>query len=118
MLSLSEVYESDNSIYLVMELCSGGMLHHRLAGNPEKLPLYLVKEIIKQLLKGLAHIHSKNIAHRDIKLNNILLKSKHSYELVIADLGLATFIDAETYLFTRCGTPGYVAPEVIQAQPH
>lgn len=91
------------------------MLHHRLAGKSEKLGSYVLKDIMRQLLKGLAYIHSKNIAHRDIKLNNILLRNRHSYEVVIADIGLATLIDAETYLFTRCGTPGYVAPEVIQA---
>lgn len=51
--------------------------------------------------------------HRDLKPENILLKSEDSVECVIADFGLAEYSKAEEYLFVRCGTPGYVAPEVI-----
>ena len=58
-------------------------------------------------------MHAKNIMHRDLKPENILFRSKDSYNCVIADYGLAEFSDAEEYLFVRCGTPGYVAPEVI-----
>lgn len=58
-------------------------------------------------------MHSKNIMHRDLKPENILFRSVGSYDCVIADYGLAEFADQEEYLFVRCGTPGYVAPEVI-----
>lgn len=58
-------------------------------------------------------MHVKNIMHRDIKPENILIRSKNSLDLVIADFGLAEFAEIEEYLFVRCGTPGYVAPEVI-----
>lgn len=58
-------------------------------------------------------MHYKNIMHRDLKPENILLRSRDSYDCVIADFGLAEFADADYYLFVRCGTPGYVAPEVI-----
>lgn len=70
---------------------------------------------MKQLLKGISYIHSKNIVHRDLKPHNIFLKNKSSYDVVIADLGLATRINDEKYLFSKCGTPGYVAPEVMEA---
>lgn len=73
---------------------------------------------MSQLLKGAAHIHSNNIVHRDLKPHNILIRKKASFEVVIADLGLATNINADKYLFTRCGTPGYVAPEVMSIMPH
>ena len=58
-------------------------------------------------------MHSKRIMHRDLKPENILLRYPHSCEPVIADFGLATWADESEYLFVRCGTPGYVAPEII-----
>ena len=51
--------------------------------------------------------------HRDLKPENLIFRTPGSCDLVIADFGLAEFSDAEEYLFVRCGTPGYVAPEVI-----
>lgn len=52
--------------------------------------------------------------HRDLKLENILFRKPNVYDsLIIADFGLATNADAIPYIYCRCGTPGYVAPEVI-----
>ncbi len=53
--------------------------------------------------------------HRDLKPENLLLKSKENtdYDLVVADFGLATFTNVKDILFKRCGTPGFVAPEVL-----
>ena len=64
------------------------------------------------LAKGLKEIHDNKIMHRDIKPENIMLRSQKSLEPVIVDFGLSSFVDAEDYLFYRCGTPGYVAPEI------
>jgi serine/threonine protein kinase len=58
-------------------------------------------------------MHSKRIMHRDLKPENIMLRSNSSCEPIIADFGLATWADESEYLFVRCGTPGYVAPEII-----
>jgi len=58
-------------------------------------------------------MHSKKIMHRDLKPENLLFRSENSWDCVIADFGLSEFADAQEYLFVRCGTPGYVAPEVI-----
>jgi calcium-dependent protein kinase len=69
--------------------------------------------MVRAILEGLREMHSKNIMHRDLKPENILFRSKGSLDCVIADYGLAEFADSEEYLFMRCGTPGYVAPEVI-----
>ncbi len=79
------------------------------------------------LLSALAYIHSLGIIHRDIKVisfnnyrdfpqpENLILRSKlNETEICIADFGLADFHNAEgNYIFKRCGTPGYVAPEVL-----
>ncbi len=53
--------------------------------------------------------------HRDLKPENILFNNinQGSFDSVIADFGLATFVDKDKYLFARCGTPGFVAPEII-----
>ena len=73
--------------------------------------------IMKGILSGLSHMHSRKIMHRDIKPENILFRKKTAYldenNLCIADLGLATSQNVEKYVFFRCGTPGYIGPEVI-----
>ena len=52
--------------------------------------------------------------HRDLKPENLLLKTKdNDYDIVVADFGLATFTNIPDILFKRCGTPGFVAPEVL-----
>lgn len=52
--------------------------------------------------------------HRDLKPENLLLKSKKTdYDIVIADFGLSAFVSDLNILFKRCGTPGFVAPEVL-----
>jgi serine/threonine protein kinase len=58
-------------------------------------------------------MHKRKIMHRDLKPENIIFIKPNSYEVSIADFGLATRADLEKYLFIRCGTPGFVAPEVI-----
>ena len=65
-------------------------------------------------LMGLAHCHSKGIMHRDLKPENLMLKSKKRiHKVKIIDFGLGSFVKVQEYLFKRCGTPGFVAPEVI-----
>lgn len=79
-----------------------------------KFTLPQAKKIMHGLLKGLAHMHNHRIMHRDLKPENLIFRRTDSFdEIVIADFGLAADADAEEHLFVRCGTPGFVAPEVI-----
>ncbi len=72
------------------------------------------KKIMKQILEGLKYLHENRIMHRDLKLSNIMFKKENTLEhLQILDFGLAQRLDVTKYLFKRCGTPGYIAPEII-----
>lgn len=68
---------------------------------------------MRNLLEGIKHMSDNRIMHRDLKPQNIMLREKNTMQLVIADFGLATWAEQPEYLFVRCGTPGYVAPEII-----
>lgn len=64
------------------------------------------------LLKGLRCLEKHNIMHRDLKPENIIIRGRS--DPVIVDFGLATHCDRAPYLFYRCGTPGFVAPEIVR----
>ena len=68
---------------------------------------------MRGLLKALAHIHGFGVMHRDIKLQNIVLMTEDSWEPVLVDFGLAAISEDQPYHFYRCGTPGFIAPEII-----
>ena len=71
---------------------------------------------MRNFISALEYVHRKLIVHRDLKPENLLLASKdNNWDLKIADFGLATTLDTpEEKLFLRCGSPGYVAPELLQ----
>eukprot|EP01087_Luapelamoeba_hula_P016147 TRINITY_DN4938_c0_g1_i1.p1 TRINITY_DN4938_c0_g1~~TRINITY_DN4938_c0_g1_i1.p1 ORF type:complete len:221 (-),score=29.94 TRINITY_DN4938_c0_g1_i1:60-722(-) len=97
-----------------MELVTGGELFDRIV---HKGCYYEAdaKKLIKVIVRGVAYLHAQGIAHRDLKPENLLLKSKdNDYDVKIADFGLSSFMDSQK-MMTACGTPAYVAPEVLQA---
>lgn len=67
---------------------------------------------MNNLMKGISYMHSQEIIHRDLKLENILLTNSSSFEILIADFGLATTFNQKG-MFKKCGTPGYIAPEIL-----
>ena len=114
-LKIYEVYETIHSIYLVIDLLEGGELLKRVKESP-KLTHKDLSKLMFNLLQALEHIHQKKIMHRDLKPENLLLKDKSNMcDIVIADFGLATRFDipASEIFFKRCGTPGFVAPEIL-----
>ena len=74
--------------------------------------MHETKKIMLGLIRGLHHIHTRRYMHRDLKPENVMMR-RDRITPVIVDFGLATHADLEHYLFFRCGTPGYVAPEIL-----
>lgn len=112
-LQLEGVYESDNSVYVVMELLTGGQLFHKMQQRKGHFTEEEIRQCMEGLLKGLTHMHERRFMHRDLKPENIMLRGEEGLEPVIVDFGLGTHADLDNYLFFRCGTPGYVPPEII-----
>ena len=112
-IKLHEVHEDEAHVYLVLELLHGGELFERIV----KKGIYTEKDasiLMQKLLSALDSMHTRNIMHRDLKPENLILKDmKNNHDVKIADFGLATAVTQGDYLFRRCGTPGYVAPEVL-----
>ena len=120
-IKLFEVYDAPKEIQLVMELVTGGELFDRIVEQQQ----YSEKEAAKafrQLLNALHHLHTHKdkdgnpepIVHRDLKPENILYAAPGESPLKLADFGLARIVSETDIMKTACGTPGYVAPEVLK----
>lgn len=88
---LKAVYEEEDHVHLLMELCAGGELFHRIE-KQGRLSEHEAHIIFKQLMEVITYCHDKGIVHRDLKPENILLVSRSSSSLKLADFGLATYI--------------------------
>jgi eukaryotic-like serine/threonine-protein kinase len=104
-------------LFLTMKLLFGETLGARLQ-RPPAIPRDEVILIFRQMIAGLSAIHAAGIVHRDIKPNNVMLDHSGSRLCIsIMDFGLARLYASETTLITRgfvAGTPGYIAPELLQ----
>lgn len=111
-LKMYEIYEGENFIYCLCEWYKGLDLLKAIVkkgSQPEQKCL----TIIFQILEGLYYMHSRNAMHRDLKPENIIFKQSAEIDIAIVDLGFATLESDYKKLFVRCGTPGYVAPEIL-----
>jgi serine/threonine protein kinase len=114
-IQLYEVYETGSNVYLVMELLKGGNLQTRIQ-KKKKLSVDESISVMRSLCDGIYFMHQRNIMHRDLKLANILLVDEETSAVKLVDFGLATDADECPYLYHRCGTPGYVAPEILNSK--
>mmetsp|Transcript_16178 Transcript_16178/g.24382 ORF Transcript_16178/g.24382 Transcript_16178/m.24382 type:complete len:353 (+) Transcript_16178:89-1147(+) len=115
---LFDFFEEDRYFYVILEFLPGGELFDSIV----KKSFYNEKEardIVRIVCNGLKYCHDRGIAHRDLKPENLLLTSNADDASVkIADFGFAIKGAAKTSLTTQCGTPGYVAPEILSSKPY
>ena len=109
-------FEDDENFYILLELCQNQTLKE-LHMRRKILTEVEVQCYTIQLVKALQYLHSHRIIHRDLKLGNLFLNDK--MELKVGDFGLATKLDYDgERKKTICGTPNYIAPEVITSLGH
>eukprot|EP00753_Platysulcus_tardus_P000415 PLAT10435.1.p1 GENE.PLAT10435.1~~PLAT10435.1.p1 ORF type:complete len:364 (-),score=195.57 PLAT10435.1:142-1233(-) len=116
---LREIFNCPKTFYMVMELMTGGELFDRIV-EKEKYTEAEARDVIRKIASALVYCHDMGIVHRDLKPEN-LLYSEHedgTTDIKIADFGLAKLINADDLMSTACGTPGYVAPEILEARPY
>ena len=113
-------FEDDNNCYFIMEYIPNGNLYNLLTSNRiTGINIYIVASIMRQLISAIYYLHNLNppIIHRDIKPENILLTNNLNVKLT--DFGWSNYIDYEgEQRSTICGTPIYLAPEMIQGIGH
>ncbi|KAI8892792.1 kinase-like domain-containing protein [Globomyces pollinis-pini] len=104
------------NIVKLYEIVTGGELFDQIVGRgsyPEKE----AAEIVRKILLAINYLHEKGIVHRDLKPENLLLSEKsNTAEIKISDFGLSKIFNEVEVMKTACGTPGYVAPEVLKRQ--
>lgn len=111
-------YNEGNKVYLVLEYMEGGELFDRIV-QKSKYSEREARDLIKSLVETLDSIHSRKIVHRDLKPENLLLASdSNDTDVKIADFGFAKRLENLLPNECPCGSPGYVAPEVLKAIPY
>ncbi|XP_071390504.1 death-associated protein kinase 2a [Centroberyx affinis] len=116
--TLHDVYENRTDVVLILELVSGGELFDFLA-QKESLSEEEATQFIKQILEGVNYLHSRKIAHFDLKPENIMLLDKNVPlpRIKLIDFGLAHKIEAGVEFKNIFGTPEFVAPEIVNYEP-
>lgn len=115
--TLEDIYESSTHYYLVMQLVSGGELFDRILERG----VYTEHDaslVIRQVLSAVQYLHENGIVHRDLKPENLLyLTPEENSRIMLTDFGLSK-MEQSGVMSTACGTPGYVAPEVLAQKPY
>ena len=116
-IKIHDVYDTDKHLYLVLELVTGGDLFDKVIAQQGKgFTEARSYHIFAQMLEATSYLHSHNIVHRDLKPENILLSTPHSDDIKLSDFGLSRIVGEGSTMKTLCGTPQYLAPEVLNDQ--
>ncbi|OIW00896.1 hypothetical protein TanjilG_19837 [Lupinus angustifolius] len=110
---LFEVLATKTKIYLIMEFVPGGDLYQKVA-DEGRLTENLSRQYFRQLISAMKYFHSHGVFHRDLKLDNLLIDE--NMNIKVSDFGLSAVnkqIRLDGFLHTTCGTPAYLAPEIL-----
>jgi len=109
-----DVAEKDDQVFIFEEFCQGGSLQSMIYhGGP--LQDKYCKKFLRQIIEGVRFLHSNNIVHRDLKPDNLMMTTSNPETAVvkIIDFGLSRKLNDSNLGGTMCGSPGYIAPEVL-----
>lgn len=110
------VFEDNENIYILLELCKNETLNEFLKRR-KRLTEFEVRFYLKQMASALSYIQDQLVIHRDLKLGNLFLSDK--LEIKVGDFGLAAkLLDQGERRNTVCGTPNYIAPEILEQKGH
>eukprot|EP00456_Euglypha_rotunda_P015040 TRINITY_DN14792_c0_g1_i8.p1 TRINITY_DN14792_c0_g1~~TRINITY_DN14792_c0_g1_i8.p1 ORF type:complete len:655 (+),score=55.94 TRINITY_DN14792_c0_g1_i8:170-1966(+) len=114
-----EMFETPKKLHLVMELLTGGELFDRIT-EKKTFSEKEAADVIRAITSAMAYLHSIGITHRDLKPENLIYATPAEDAAVkVIDFGLANFRPyRHTLMITPCGTPGYVAPEVLKGEKY
>ena len=116
-MKLYEEIDTPDYLYLVLEYINGIPLIDILKNEKNGfLPEKRAKKLIIQIIKGIIYLHSKNICHRDIKLENILVMKNDTIKII--DFGFGVKCNKDSYHKLFCGTPSYMAPEILNKEKY
>eukprot|EP00730_Choanoeca_flexa_P015092 TRINITY_DN6842_c0_g1_i2.p1 TRINITY_DN6842_c0_g1~~TRINITY_DN6842_c0_g1_i2.p1 ORF type:complete len:358 (+),score=111.52 TRINITY_DN6842_c0_g1_i2:224-1297(+) len=110
---MEECFDTPDKLYLILDYVSGGELFDRIVeeGNFTEAD---ASRITKQMTEAIQYLHSKGIVHRDLKPENLLFRDRsEKSDILVTDFGLAKLLNDNVALKTACGTPNYVAPEIL-----
>ena len=112
-------FEDPHYHYLVIELARGGELFHKIVER-EVYTEQQARDTVREITKAMQYCHQHGVVHRDLKPENVLLAAPDDETIKIADFGFAKELGTtpDGMLHTACGTPGYVAPEILRQQPY
>uniref|UniRef100_A0A7N0TE54 non-specific serine/threonine protein kinase n=1 Tax=Kalanchoe fedtschenkoi TaxID=63787 RepID=A0A7N0TE54_KALFE len=110
-----DVFEDQDNVYVVMELCKGGELLDRILSRGGKYSESDAKAVMVQILNVVAFCHLQGVVHRDLKPENFLYMTKEDHShLKVIDFGLSDFVKPDERLNDIVGSAYYVAPEVLR----
>ncbi len=109
-----DFFEEEAFFFVVLEYLAGGELFDRIVKKTSYSEAE-ARDLVRTLLLAIKSVHDKNVVHRDLKPENLLLKSPtDDQDVKLADFGFAVVVQNDNCLTTQCGTPGYVAPEILK----